>query len=122
MDEKERRSGDQAGSDRGSQGGGGVLVNWPREKGEPRSDRNARNDNKRSRTGRAFAIITNSVRKEYTGVAPKCTNCNYHHQLEVPCRLCTNCNRFGHISKDCRVGPRIVNVSEVIGVNVSPEC
>ncbi|GKA47914.1 putative reverse transcriptase domain-containing protein [Tanacetum coccineum] len=77
--------------------------------GEPSRDRNARNDNKRSRTGRAFATITNSVRKEYTGMAPKCTNCNYQHQPEVPCRLCTNCNRFGHISKDCRVRPRIVN-------------
>ncbi|GJV35268.1 putative reverse transcriptase domain-containing protein [Tanacetum coccineum] len=77
--------------------------------GELNRDGNARNDNKRSRTGRAFATNTNPVRKEYTGNAPKCTNCNYHHQPEVPCRLCTNCNRFGHISKDCRVGPRIVN-------------
>ncbi|GKB13006.1 putative reverse transcriptase domain-containing protein [Tanacetum coccineum] len=60
-------------------------------------------------TGRAFVIITNPVRKEYTGTAPKCPNCNYHHQPEVPCRFCTNCNRFGHIAKDCRVGPRVVN-------------
>nr|GEZ56228.1 reverse transcriptase domain-containing protein [Tanacetum cinerariifolium] len=40
----------------------------------------ARDDNKRSRTGRAFATITNPVRKEYTG----------------------------HFPKDCRVGPRMV--------------
>ncbi|GJS31777.1 reverse transcriptase domain-containing protein [Tanacetum coccineum] len=77
--------------------------------GEPSRDGNARDDNKRSRTGRAFATTTNPVRKEYTGNAPKCTNCNYHHQPEVPCRLCTNCNRFGHLAKDCRVGPRVVN-------------
>ncbi|GJU71244.1 putative reverse transcriptase domain-containing protein [Tanacetum coccineum] len=50
--------------------------------GEPSRDVNARNDNKRSRTGRAFATTTNPVRKEYTGNAPKCTNCNYHHQPE----------------------------------------
>ncbi|GJV51290.1 hypothetical protein Tco_1447031 [Tanacetum coccineum] len=34
---------------------------------EPSRDGNARNDNKRSRTGRAFATVTNPVRKEYTG-------------------------------------------------------
>ncbi|GJX88493.1 hypothetical protein Tco_0340507 [Tanacetum coccineum] len=50
--------------------------------GEPSRDGNARNDNKRSRTGRAFATNTNPIRKEYTGNAPKCTNCNYHHQPE----------------------------------------
>ncbi|GJV17503.1 putative reverse transcriptase domain-containing protein [Tanacetum coccineum] len=77
--------------------------------GEPSKDGNVRDDNKRSRTGRAFAIITNPVRREYTGAAPKCPNCNHHHQPEVPCHLCINCNRFGHIAKDCRVGPRIVN-------------
>nr|GEX82693.1 reverse transcriptase domain-containing protein [Tanacetum cinerariifolium] len=34
--------------------------------GEPSRDGNVRDDNKRSRTGRAFATITNPVRKEYT--------------------------------------------------------
>ncbi|GJS06720.1 putative reverse transcriptase domain-containing protein [Tanacetum coccineum] len=77
--------------------------------GEPSRDGKARDDNTRSRTGRAFATITNPIRKEYTGTAPKCPNCNYHHQPEMPCRLCTNCNRLGHIAKDCRVGPRVVN-------------
>ncbi|GKE29388.1 reverse transcriptase domain-containing protein [Tanacetum coccineum] len=72
--------------------------------GEPSRDRNARDDNKRSRTGRAFSTVTNPVRKEYTSTAPKCPNCNYHHQPKVPCRLCINCNRFGHIAKDCMVG------------------
>ncbi|GKA91189.1 hypothetical protein Tco_0813059 [Tanacetum coccineum] len=76
---------------------------------EPSRDGNARDDNKRSRMGRAFATTTNPVRKEYTINAPKCTNCNYHHQLEVPCRLCTNCNRFRHLAKDCKVWPRLVN-------------
>ncbi|GKD45740.1 hypothetical protein Tco_1270385 [Tanacetum coccineum] len=76
---------------------------------ESSRDGNVRNDNKRSRTGRAFATITNPVRKEYTGTAPKCPNCNYHHQPKAPCRLCTNYNNYGHIAKDCRVGPRVVN-------------
>nr|GEX74811.1 hypothetical protein [Tanacetum cinerariifolium] len=41
---------------------------------------NVRDDNKRSRTGRAFSIVTNPVRKEYTG----------------------------HFARDCRAGPRMV--------------
>ncbi|GKD88288.1 hypothetical protein Tco_1363795 [Tanacetum coccineum] len=77
--------------------------------GELSRDGNFRDDNKRSRIGRAFATITNPVRKEYTGVAPKCPNSNYYHQPEVPCCLCTNYNRFGHIAKVCRVWPRVVN-------------
>ncbi|GKD33525.1 hypothetical protein Tco_1249034, partial [Tanacetum coccineum] len=67
--------------------------------GEPSRDRNVRDDNKRSKTGRAFSIITNPVRKEYTGAAPKYPNCNYHHQPEVPCHLCTNFNRSGTLPK-----------------------
>ncbi|GKD64669.1 putative reverse transcriptase domain-containing protein, partial [Tanacetum coccineum] len=36
-------------------------------RGEPSKDRNGRDDNKRTRTGNAFAKITNPVRREYTG-------------------------------------------------------
>ncbi|GJV25686.1 putative reverse transcriptase domain-containing protein [Tanacetum coccineum] len=78
--------------------------------GEPSRYGNARDDNKRSRITRVFAIVTNPVRKEYMGTAPKCTNCNYHHLPEVPCRMYTNCNCFGHFAKDCRVGPMMVNL------------
>ncbi|GJT75563.1 putative reverse transcriptase domain-containing protein [Tanacetum coccineum] len=77
--------------------------------GESGRDGNVRNDNKMFRTERAFATITNPVRNEYTGIAPKCPNCNYHHQPEVPCHLCTNYNRFRHIAKDYKVRPRAVN-------------
>ncbi|GJZ67268.1 reverse transcriptase domain-containing protein [Tanacetum coccineum] len=85
------------------------IIEKKGNNGEPSRDGTVSNDNNRSKTGRAFATITNPVRKEYTGMTPKCPNCNYHHQPEIPCRLCTNCNRFGHIAKDCRVGPRVVN-------------
>ncbi|GKA07818.1 reverse transcriptase domain-containing protein [Tanacetum coccineum] len=72
-------------------------------------DRNARYDNKRSRPEGRLPTIHKLLGRSTSFMAPKCTNCNYQHQPEVPCRLCTNCNRFGHISKDCRVRPRIVN-------------
>ncbi|GKF61455.1 putative reverse transcriptase domain-containing protein [Tanacetum coccineum] len=77
--------------------------------GEPSKDRNGREDNKRTRTGNAFATTANPVRGGYTGTTPKCTACGYHHFLETPCRSCFNYNRLGHFAKDCRVAPRNVN-------------
>ncbi|GJS23898.1 putative reverse transcriptase domain-containing protein [Tanacetum coccineum] len=77
--------------------------------GEPSRDRNVKDDNKRSRTGNAFATTINPMRREYTGTAPKCTNCNLHHSPESPCQSYFSCNRLGHLAKDCRVVPRMVN-------------
>ncbi|GKB07162.1 putative reverse transcriptase domain-containing protein [Tanacetum coccineum] len=74
---------------------------------EPSRDGNVRDEKKRSRTGKAFSTTTNSARREYMGVAPKCTNCNFHHHPEMPCRTCMNCNRLGNFAKDCRAGPRM---------------
>ncbi|GKD10065.1 hypothetical protein Tco_1189750 [Tanacetum coccineum] len=87
---------------------------------EPSRDGNVRDDKKRSRTRRAFATTTNLVRKEYTGTTPKCTNCNYHHLPEMPCRTCANCNRFGHFAKYYRVGPRMVNLLNARNLIVAP--
>ncbi|GJX17095.1 putative reverse transcriptase domain-containing protein [Tanacetum coccineum] len=77
--------------------------------GEPSKDRNGREDNKRTRTGNAFATTTNPVRGENMGAVPKCPTCNTHHPPEAPCHACFNCNRPGHFAKDCRVVPRNVN-------------
>ncbi|GJT72899.1 putative reverse transcriptase domain-containing protein [Tanacetum coccineum] len=78
-------------------------------RGEPSKDRNGRDDNKRTRTGNAFATTTNPVRRENTSTAPKCTTCNFYHPPKAPCRTCFNCNRLGNLAKDCRVVPRNVN-------------
>ncbi|GJW96165.1 putative reverse transcriptase domain-containing protein [Tanacetum coccineum] len=77
--------------------------------GEPSKDRNGRDDNKRTRTGNAFATTTNPVRRENMGTTPKCTTCNFHHPPETPCRTCFNCNLPRHFTKDCRVVPRNMN-------------
>nr|GFA97773.1 reverse transcriptase domain-containing protein [Tanacetum cinerariifolium] len=76
---------------------------------ESSKEGNVKGDNKRARTGKLFAIITNHVRKEYTGSAPRCSNRNFHHNLKTPCCMCTNCNRLWHFAKDYRVGPKMVN-------------
>ncbi|GKD79279.1 reverse transcriptase domain-containing protein [Tanacetum coccineum] len=70
---------------------------------------NGRDDNKRNRTGNAFATTANPVRREYTGITPKCTDCNFHYAPETLCRTCFNCNRPRHFAKDCRVVPRNMN-------------
>nr|GEY10099.1 putative reverse transcriptase domain-containing protein [Tanacetum cinerariifolium] len=77
--------------------------------GEPNRDRNARDENKRTRTGNAFATTTNPVRREYNGTIPKFITCNLHHPPEMPCQACFSSGRPGHMVKDCRVAPRMVN-------------
>ncbi|GJV99026.1 putative reverse transcriptase domain-containing protein [Tanacetum coccineum] len=77
--------------------------------GEPSKDKNGRDDNKRTRTGNAFATTVNHVGRENTGTWPKCTTCNSYHAPRGPYRTCFNCNRSGHLVKDCRGVPRNVN-------------
>nr|GEV03170.1 hypothetical protein [Tanacetum cinerariifolium] len=86
----------------------GKRIN-PEKRGNGGETSKDKNDNKRTRTKNTFATTANLVRGGYTGMAPKCTTCNYHHSPETPCRTCFNCKRPGHFSKDCRVVPRNVN-------------
>ncbi|GKC80623.1 putative reverse transcriptase domain-containing protein [Tanacetum coccineum] len=74
------------------------------------NDKNGRDDNKRTRTGNAFATTTNLVGRENTGTWPKCTTYNSYHAPEGPCRTCFNCNRPGYLAKDCKGVPRNVNL------------
>nr|GEX78844.1 hypothetical protein [Tanacetum cinerariifolium] len=84
-----------------------VSLKW--NGGESSKEGNVKNENKRSRNGKVFVTITNPVKKEYTGSAPKWTNCNFHHILETHYCMCTNCNCLGHFARDCRAGHRMVN-------------
>ncbi|GKE20083.1 putative reverse transcriptase domain-containing protein [Tanacetum coccineum] len=67
---------------------------------------NGRDDNKRTRTGNAFATTVNPVGRENTGTCPKCTTCNSYHVPRGPCCTCFKCNRLGHLAKECRDVPR----------------
>ncbi|GKA71071.1 hypothetical protein Tco_0777210, partial [Tanacetum coccineum] len=75
---------------------------------ESSKEGNVKGGNKRARTGKVFATITNPVRKEYTGSTPKCANCPFYHYPETPYRMYTIYNRVGYFAKDCRVGPKMV--------------
>ncbi|GKE14354.1 putative reverse transcriptase domain-containing protein, partial [Tanacetum coccineum] len=77
--------------------------------GEPSKDKNGRDDNKRTRTGKAFATTISHVGRENTGTWPKCTICNSYHAPEGMCRICFNCNRPGHLARDCRSVSRNMN-------------
>ncbi|GJY93668.1 putative reverse transcriptase domain-containing protein, partial [Tanacetum coccineum] len=77
--------------------------------GEPSNDKNGKDDNKRTRTGNAFATTVNLVGRENTGVWPKCTTYNSYHAPRGPCRTYFNYNRLGNLARDCRVVSRNVN-------------
>ncbi|GKA95007.1 putative reverse transcriptase domain-containing protein [Tanacetum coccineum] len=76
---------------------------------EPSKDKNGRDDNKRTRTGNAFATTANPVGRENTGTWLKCTIYISYHAPEGPCHTCFNCNLLGHLAKDYRGMSRNVN-------------
>ncbi|GJY62803.1 hypothetical protein Tco_0464263 [Tanacetum coccineum] len=77
--------------------------------GEPSKDKNGRDDNKRTRTGNAFATTVNPVGRENTGTWPKCTTCNSYHAPGGLCRICYNYNCPGYLAMDLRGCVRNVN-------------
>ncbi|GKD97663.1 hypothetical protein Tco_1381560, partial [Tanacetum coccineum] len=76
---------------------------------EPSKDKNGRDDNKRTRTGNAFATTANPIGRENTNTSPKCTTCNSYHAPRGPCRTCFYYYRPGYLAKDCRGVPKNVN-------------
>nr|GEW17284.1 hypothetical protein [Tanacetum cinerariifolium] len=76
---------------------------------EVSKDKNGRDDNKRTRTGNAFATTANPIGRENTGTWHNCTTYKSYHAPGGPCRTCFNYNRSGHLAKDCRDVPGNVN-------------
>ncbi|GJT73385.1 putative reverse transcriptase domain-containing protein [Tanacetum coccineum] len=73
-----------------------------------RIERNGRDDNKRTRTGNAFATTANPVRREYTGTAPIVVprNVNPINARNSTARACYECGSTYHVRAACpRRGP-----------------
>ncbi|GJW94306.1 reverse transcriptase domain-containing protein [Tanacetum coccineum] len=87
----------------------GSIKKNPEKRGnvrEPRKDRNVRDDNKRTRTGNAYAITTNPVERENTGnfvkdcrVVPR--NVNPIYARNPTARACYECGSTDHIKSAC---------------------
>ncbi|GJT73905.1 putative reverse transcriptase domain-containing protein [Tanacetum coccineum] len=75
-------------------------------KGEPSKDMNGREDNKRTRTGNAFATTTNPIGRENTGhfakdcrVVPR--NVNPINARNLTIRACYECGSTDHVKSAC---------------------
>ncbi|GJR77309.1 putative reverse transcriptase domain-containing protein [Tanacetum coccineum] len=66
--------------------------------GEPSKDRNGRDDNKRTKTGNAFATTVNPVGRENTGTWPKgvLRNVNHVNARNLTVRACYECGSIDH--------------------------
>nr|XP_043619815.1 uncharacterized protein LOC122591620 [Erigeron canadensis] len=69
--------------------------------------KNTDGNNRKAKVAKGL-MATDTTKNGYTGPAPKCEKCHFHHFQNLPCRLCTNCNRFGHLARDCRAGVKQV--------------
>nr|GEU65003.1 hypothetical protein [Tanacetum cinerariifolium] len=90
---------------------GSIKKNLERRgsRGKPSKDRNGRDDNKRTRTGNAFAITTNLVRRENTVWHPSVPPVTFTIYLRHVVALISTVTA-GYLDKDCRVVHRNVNL------------
>ncbi|GJV00299.1 reverse transcriptase domain-containing protein [Tanacetum coccineum] len=70
-------------------------------RGEPSKDRNVRDDNKRTRTGNAFATTTNPVGRENTNYRVVPRNVNPINARNPTARACYECGSIDHIKAAC---------------------
>nr|GEW45297.1 hypothetical protein [Tanacetum cinerariifolium] len=71
--------------------------------GEPSKDNNGRDDNKRTRTGNAFATTTNPIGRENAGAWPKCVprNVNPVNARNLLVRAYYECGSTDHVRSAC---------------------
>ncbi|GJX35769.1 putative reverse transcriptase domain-containing protein [Tanacetum coccineum] len=71
--------------------------------GEPSKDKNGRDDNKRTKTGNAFASTANPVGRENTGTWPKGVprNVNHVNDRNPTVRACYECGSTDHVRSAC---------------------
>ncbi|GJU65764.1 putative reverse transcriptase domain-containing protein [Tanacetum coccineum] len=94
--------------------------------GEPSKDKNGRDDNKRTRTGNAFATTANPVGRENTGAWPKVMPRNVNPvnvRNSIPARrACHECGSADHLKPACprlniAQGPRGNRPNQVVANN-----
>ncbi|GJZ28166.1 hypothetical protein Tco_0572813, partial [Tanacetum coccineum] len=66
--------------------------------GETSKDKNGRDDNKRTRTGNAFATTINPVRRENTGLEP--SDLGFRYEIEIASRQLVEIDK---VIKGCKL-------------------
>ncbi|GJW16023.1 putative reverse transcriptase domain-containing protein [Tanacetum coccineum] len=88
-----------------------------KESGETSKQEDVRSNNKRDRTRKGF-IATDSSKKEYKGLHPKCAKYSYHHQETTPSRTCFNCNQPSPVAMDYwAIAKRVMPVNAINSAN-----
>nr|GFA41907.1 reverse transcriptase domain-containing protein [Tanacetum cinerariifolium] len=95
-----------------------------RKCGEPSKDKNGRDDNKRTRTGNAFASSANPIERDNTGVSPKGMprNVNPVNVKNLTVRVCYECGSTDHVRSACprlnrAQGPKRNRPNQVVANN-----
>ncbi|GJZ23849.1 putative reverse transcriptase domain-containing protein [Tanacetum coccineum] len=83
--------------------------------GEPSKDKNGKDDNKRTRTGNAFATTINPVRRENTGAVPKNGNLMNARNPTVARGACYKCGSTDHVSYKIKIASgQLIEIDKVI--------
>ncbi|KAD0903823.1 hypothetical protein E3N88_43572 [Mikania micrantha] len=83
-----------------------MVASGALKKGSGTTEDPEQPSNKKRKVVKNFATTTTTKqavlnqppqnRGSYSGTAPFCNKCNYHHQPDTGCRQCTYCGKMGH--------------------------
>ncbi|KAD3338107.1 hypothetical protein E3N88_33628 [Mikania micrantha] len=83
-----------------------MVASGALKKGSGTTEDPEQPSNKKRKVVKNFATTTTTKqavlnqppqnRGSYSGTAPFCNKCNYHHQPGTGCRQCTYCGKMGH--------------------------